>query len=286
MLREVAFSDRSQWWVYKALRQLKQERYIQALPRGKYLDFEPWALTDMGFEVVLMDRDDMVQYRFRPHAPARDYLATCLQIGPQGFGYNLERQYFTEQMLSSLNAANFPRSFRRVESHIPDGMTVYRAGVKEGIVGYEVDLNLKDAERYQNTFEYYMDGVGAHLVIWLVRNGWIAEKIVSAIREKGRTHEHDEFLSRVAFVGLDDFKTRVWDAQCFMGKLKGLSIRKLHANLWQSMGKIPEKYRQNSGPEMFFLKHKSPQKFKCCTTPSTHEIFKHPSGPGGEVKSL
>lgn len=59
MLKEVSFKNKSQWWVYKALRQLKNEKLIQVLPRGKHLDLELWALTEAGFEVVLMDRDDM-----------------------------------------------------------------------------------------------------------------------------------------------------------------------------------------------------------------------------------
>src|SRR5476651_2032187 len=79
ILKVVAFQDQSEWWIYKALRQLKSEKYIQALPRGKFLEQELWALTELGFEIVLMDRDDIQAYRYRPHAPAHDYFATCLQ---------------------------------------------------------------------------------------------------------------------------------------------------------------------------------------------------------------
>lgn len=109
MLQEVAFQGMSTWWVYKALRQLKDEGYIQTLPRGKFLDFELWALTESGFEIVFMDRDDISYRRYKPHAPAHDYFATCLQIGDQGFDRLPDREFFSEQMLSSLAPANFPR---------------------------------------------------------------------------------------------------------------------------------------------------------------------------------
>ncbi len=279
LLGEVAFRGQSAWWVYKALAQLKDEHYIQALPRGRFLDLELWALTDQGFEVVLMDRDDLAQYRFKPHAPAHDYLGTCLQLGAQSFHSSSEREYFTEQMLSSLLPSNFPRAFRRIDSHIPDGLTLYRHGAKEAIVGYEVDLNLKDEKRYLRTLEYYTEGVGAHLVIWLVKNAWIAEKITTALRTQQHHSEQAQvLLSKTAFVGLDDFKERIWESQSMMGALKGVSVSKLHANLLQSMGKSPPKYRQINLKQLFFSKYKSPQKFTACAPQALDPQIQHPTG--------
>ena len=46
--------------MYKAIRQLVKEKYIMPLPRGKYLNQEVLTLTELGFEVVLMDRDDIL----------------------------------------------------------------------------------------------------------------------------------------------------------------------------------------------------------------------------------
>lgn len=59
MLREAAYRRKSPWWVYKSLRRLRDEKYIELLPRGKNLEQELWTLTDHGFEIVLMDRDDI-----------------------------------------------------------------------------------------------------------------------------------------------------------------------------------------------------------------------------------
>ena len=78
MLKLIGFPTQSEWWAYKAIKQLEREKYIQAMPRGKNLELEVWTLTALGFEVVLMDRDDIAEYRFKPHAPAHDYFATCL----------------------------------------------------------------------------------------------------------------------------------------------------------------------------------------------------------------
>ena len=56
MLRECAYRKKSPWWVYKSLRRLRNEKYIELLPRGKNLEQELWTLTEHGFEIVLMDR--------------------------------------------------------------------------------------------------------------------------------------------------------------------------------------------------------------------------------------
>ncbi len=283
MLGEVAFKGQSIWWVYKALRQLKREGYIQALPRGKSLDMELWALTVSGFEVFLMDRDDIAQYRYRAHAPLHDYLGTCLQIGPQGFGQSEGRIYFTEQMLASLTSANFPRSFRRVEGHIPDGMTQYRNGVRDALVAYEVDINLKDEERYKKTLAYYSDGPSPGLIIWLVKNEWMKERICQAMRSEDYTDRSRELLAKTAFVLQSDFIEKVWEAPA-IGAFAGASLRKLHENLWQSLGKKAEKSLQNSRQAVFFPKFKSPQKLKPSVISHVTEDLKHPSGAGGTQK--
>ena len=164
MLKEVAYKNDSHWWVYKALRRLKQERYIQLLPRGRNLDLELWALTKHGFEVVLMDRDDLEQYRYRVHAPAHDYLGTCLQLGDLWQSPH-DVRFFTEQQLSSLASWNFPAALKRVDGHIPDGVRLIREKIHNILIGYEVDLNLKDQERYEKTTEYYNDGLKPNLVV-------------------------------------------------------------------------------------------------------------------------
>jgi hypothetical protein len=259
MLKEVAYKTDSAWWVYRALRRLKQERYIQLLPRGKNLDLELWALTRHGFEVVLMDRDDMEQYRFRVHAPAHDYFGTCLQLGDL-WQSNVDARFFTEQQLSSLAKWNFPHALRAVDEHIPDGVTQIRGALHTVTIGYEVDLNLKEEERYHSTVRYYREGVKPNLVVWLVRNKWMAEKIWECICQRVYGETEESLSKRFVFVLLDDFKQNAWGAVVIGGKLKGMSIRKLHANLIQTAGKERANLPQKSMAEIFFPKFKSPQK--------------------------
>lgn len=259
MLKEVAYKTDSPWWVYRALRRLKQERYIQLLPRGRNLDLELWALTRHGFEVVLMDRDDMEQYRYRVHAPAHDYLGTCLQLGDL-WQSNIDARFFTEQQLSSLAKWNFPHTLRANEEHIPDGVTMVRGTLHTVTIGYEVDINLKDEERYRRTVNYYREGLKPNLVVWLVRNVWMAEKIWECIRRWSYGESADSLGKRYVFILLDDFKQNAWGASVINGALKGMSIHKLHANLIQTAGKERAKLAQKSMREIFFPKFKSPQK--------------------------
>lgn len=259
LLKEVAYRAESPWWVYKALRRLKQEKYIQLLPRGRNLDLELWALTRHGFEIVLMDRDDMEQYRYRVHAPAHDYFGTCLQLGDI-WQSNVDARFFTEQQLSSLAKWNFLPALRANEEHIPDGVTMIRGALHTVTIGYEVDLNLKEEARYQSTVNYYRDGLKPNLVVWLVRNMWMAEKIWECIRAYSYGETPDDLGKRYAFVLLDDFKQNAWGAIAINRPLKGVSIRKLHANLIQMAGKESAKLAQKSMTEIFFPKFKSPQK--------------------------
>lgn len=269
MLIMVGYPKQSPWWAYKAIEQLQREKYIQALPRGKYLDQEVWTLTHLGFEVVLMDRDDIVEYRFKPHAPAHDYLATCLQLGNL-WTSSWEKVFFTEQMLASLRASNFPKNMVKDEGHVPDGITILRHGLKEIGIGYEVDLNLKDPDRYRKTFEYYEDLENVPVVFWLVRNDWIARKITELLKDNpfGRRHKV-QFL----FIRLDDFKKDLWAAKILSGIYAGQSICKVHENLMQSIGKTAASLVQRPMQEIFFSRFKSPQKSTISTEKEAGEIL-------------
>lgn len=130
-----------------------------------------------------MDRDDIQQYRYKPHAPAHDYLATCLQLGDLWLS-SCSKVFFTEQMLASLRSNNFPAKYVNVSGHVPDGITRLQNGLKSIAVGYEVDLNLKESERYWDTIKYYEELRDVAVVIWLVRNDWIAERISKIISER------------------------------------------------------------------------------------------------------
>lgn len=218
-----------------------------------------------------MDRDDIKEYRYRVHAPAHDYLGTCLQLG-EVWQESIEKRFFTEQMLASLAPSNFPKSFREAKEHIPDGVTIFPGTIKDAIVGYEVDLNLKEDERYKSTFNYYQRGVQAHLVVWLVKSKWMAARIEEACLQYAWAGDKEAFQKRFAFVLVDDFKSGVWGAEVFTGPMQGLSIRKLHANLLQNQGKSAPNLGQKPMREIFFPKFKSPQKSQGCEK-------------GGELKS-
>jgi len=126
-----------------------------------------------------MDRDDISVYRYKPHAPAHDFFATCLQLGDLWLS-SIEKQFLSEQVLASLHPTNFPPLIRNAKGHVPDGITLLGRGMKPLIVGYEVDLNLKEEARYGDAARYLED-IDVHLVIWLVRNAWIRIESLSSL---------------------------------------------------------------------------------------------------------
>src|SRR5262249_32965570 len=114
--------------------------------------------------------------------------------------------------------------------------------------------------RYEHTVKYYRDGLKPNLVVWLVRNVWMAEKIWECIKRWSYGETAEDLGKRYAFVLLDDFKQNAWSAMTITKALKGMSIRKLHANLIQTAGKDSAKLAQKTMAEIFFPKFKSPQK--------------------------
>lgn len=268
ILKLVAYPDKSDWWVYKAIKQLMTENYIMPLPRGKYLDQEVLTLTQLGFEIVLMDRDDIQQYRYKPHAPAHDYLATCLQLGELWLS-DWNKVFFTEQMLASLRKNNFPTNYVNDDGHVPDGITLLKHGLKSFAVGYEVDLNLKESDRYEDTFEYYKNLPEIAVVFWLVRNDWIAERIKKIISS---CYGYDPKNNKFQFIRLDEFKKEIWSTKIFSGSFSGHTVRKVHENLMQSLGKETANLGQKNLLEIFFGKYKSPQKSKLCEFSENEKI--------------
>lgn len=126
-----------------------------------------------------------------------------------------------------------------VDQHIdqpPQWESVLRSSLNDVYLGYEVDLNLKDIERYRETFTYW-DNVKPTIIFWLVRNTWMADKIINAGLEfRYGLQNGNDLLSRVCFVLADDFKEKIWEANVINGKYKGHTIRKLTANLLQTLG--------------------------------------------------
>lgn len=267
MLKLVGYNTKSDWWAYKAIRRIEKEKYIQRLPRGKFLDQEIWTLTQAGFEIVLMDRDDIDQYRYRPHSPAHDHLATCLQLGSL-WQTSWEKQFFTEQMLSCLNENNFPDELVQSKSHIPDGVTVLRHGQAEAVIGYEVDLNLKNSSRYHQTIWYYYHIKKCNLVVWLVRNPWICERIQRVIESDSYGKELAPFIG---FILLEDFKKNVWNAKFLNGNYVGQSVCKVHENVMQKLSKDTANLSQKPMQDIFFPKFKSPQKSNTSKRGALHE---------------
>lgn len=84
-----------------------------------------------------------------------------------------------------------------------------------------MDLNLKDLERYENTFECYSE-INPTLVFWLVRNNWMADKIIEVANTRLSYDRKENLLPKICFMLVDDFKERVWEARILNGKYKNI----------------------------------------------------------------
>ncbi len=89
----------------------------------------------------------------------------------------------------------------------------------------------------------------------------MADKIMSLGKDYScYLQNSNDILSRVCFILVDDFKEKIWEAKVLNGPYKGMSVRKLTANLLQKLGKETANFGQKSLKEIFFPKYKSPQK--------------------------
>lgn len=99
------------------------------------------------------------------------------------------------------------------------------------------------------------------MVFWLVRNDWIAERIKKIISS---CYGYDSKKNKFQFIRLEEFKKEIWSTKVFSGSFAGLTIRKVHENLMQSLGKTDATLGQRNLIDTFFGKYKSPQKSKLC----------------------
>jgi len=280
LLKEIAFSSMTAWTFYKTIRQLKKENILMEIPRGKFIFHRLLALTELGYEIYLRDRDYNDKYRFRVHAPAHDYLASAMQLAGVLKNKDPQIELYSEQELQTFPLEMWPKHFQSrvsvsngysyssTEKHFPDGLTVFRNAGKVATIGYEVEINLKPKERYRELFSFWThtgsyDFPGADIVLVLVRTPWIANKIISYASPVD--HRPQDF----AFISLDDFILQGWEATVRIGRYEGLSIRKIHENLLQKIGKDPAKLGQMPDWMAFFPKYRSPQKSITYTKPAT-----------------
>lgn len=259
LLKEVAFKKYSNWSAYKILRKLYDEGYLDFAPKGKYLPQKLWCLSKKGFETFLLNRDDLTNQRYRVHAPAHDYLGTTFQLGDLLGSKNIPVELFSEQELASLPRTVFPFSMQH-SSHIPDGMTVFGSGKEKLIIGYEVDLNLKDKERYKTSGFDHTISLKTNIVFWLCRNLWIAKQISRIMQEVANDCRYDK--THHAFVLMDDFISYGWLAPIRLGFEEGSTVRKVHEKCIQKHIKTDANLGQKNNLLFYFPKHRSPQKLE------------------------
>ena len=80
-----------------------------------------------------------------------------------------------------------------------------------------------------------------------------------------------------AFVSMAEFVEKGWEAVVRVGRSAGLSIRKIHENFLQSIGKDVSKMGQKPDWSVFFPKYRSPQKLITYTNSENLTKDKHPA---------
>jgi len=299
LLKEKIYKTSKWWTYYKIIRRLKSEKIIYEIPKGKYISHRLLSLTELGYDLFARDFDFIRSHRFRVHAPAHDYLATCLQLGD--FLHNTDNNVHlvSEQKMQTALDDELPDGFTRLMStrdelysgHIPDGLTAIYSNNNRIVIGYEVELNLKPADRY-NSMQKYWFGYRHNkfyepdIIFFLVRNGWIAKKILNYCCEKehGSKNKSDKF----AFIDLNDFTKLGWDAPIRQGLHVGLTVRKVHENYLQIAGKDAAKITKKVDSSIYFPKYRSPQKSIAYAKTEVAASDKHrtPSLEGANLKKV
>ncbi len=296
LVKEIFLKNKSEWQSYKVIRRLRRDGILDEIPKGKVIRHRLLCLTELGFDIFLSERDFTGQQRFRVHSPAHDYLSTALQLGGVYKVKDPGLVLFSEQEIQTLPARLLPKKIYHNKDHsagsysvghIPDGISVLKEKSTEIIIGYEVEINLKPANRYHAMRYYYgrsfdlyskasSEEIKVDHVIILAKNLHIAQRIHFELTKLDPSVSHDRQIEKLSFVLVDDFIKQGWDASIIMGDCKDLSLKKLHSIYWQQLGKTTAISRQESDWSVFFPTRQSPKK----STPlATKSLF-----PGNQTE--
>ena len=96
----------------------------------------------------------------------------------------------------------------RGTDHRPDGYSKILGNKRPRTIAYEVELSIKNVQKYESILRFYQMARMVDRVIWLVDSDAVKETILRAkhcIKEDS-TNFH-------VFVNLKDFRERGWDAE-------------------------------------------------------------------------
>ncbi len=270
LVKEVLMKHKTEWQAYKIIRKLKLDGILEEIPKSKFINHRLLCVTELGFDIFLAHRDFIEKFRFRVHAPAHDYLATALQLSCLLKKTDANIKVFSEQELQTLPKKALPENLQIELSssntfgnfcHFPDDVTSFVSGDRELNIGYEVEINLKPEERYKKMNLFYtsiiFDCVKVEWVVILTRAPWIAKKIHGSLSNDDGNRR---YFPKISYVLIDEFIKLGSDSEIFAGDFKSQSLRKVHENLWQTLGNSVEKMGKVSDWDIFFPKRKSPMK--------------------------
>ena len=203
--------------VYRRLMRLADAGLVESVS-FEHAGMSAWLLATKGYKKIRYSLPDMTQDGFRSENTYHDFFCTALQLGRWLVDLPAGCETTSEQQLRRLPVDLWADWVPRSAQHRPDGYSRVIGTNSSSIVAFEVELNLKSADRYDALCAYYGSQATVSQVLWLVDSRGQVRSIEKAferfqMRDRGK-HQ---------FVLVSDFKEMGWQAPIVSGNLTGKS---------------------------------------------------------------
>jgi hypothetical protein len=232
----------SPYSTYKILERLEKNCLIEC--RFELAErFYVWQLTESGFHAIINYLGDLKEDGYLSENHRHDRLVQAFQLGEWSTHQFLNTTFWTEQDLRRRDVTSYPEWVPQATDHRPDGYTRIIGLKKTWTLAHEVELSLKNVQRYEGILRFYKMACVVDRVLWLVENDVVRDTILRA-----KACIKDESTNYHVFVDLADYVKNGWDAKVTNERSETLfTVReKLQGICGETPGEILGKLRGHS----------------------------------------
>lgn len=207
---------------YRRLLQLQREGLIGDV-WAKWDRKHCWRITEKGYKYLKECRIERFKAGyFKPEHAGHDLFTAAILIGPWLRKAPAHVQIVSENQLKSFDPLDLPDEVTKDFSHTPDGYWILQQNNQTEVIALEVELNPKTKRRYGDVGFYYSRCKDVKLVLWVVKNTWIANQFLKTVGQYSTGS-----LEKHCFALAEDVLAQGWQAKFLSGLAKGKTFNEV-----------------------------------------------------------
>jgi hypothetical protein len=205
-IHEAVNRTASAYSTFKTLEKLEKNKFIESrFEIGER--FYVWQLTEFGFRSIKNYLGELKEDGFLSENHRHDRFAQAFHLGEWATHQFPNVVFYTEQEMRRRDPIDYPSWVPQTSEHRADGYTRIVGHKKPVTIAYEIELSLKNVQKYEPVLRFYRTTRFVDRVIWLVESPIIMETILRA-----KTCIKDDSTNYHLFVDLNDYIKNGWDA--------------------------------------------------------------------------